>query len=52
MTAVGMFAGRGDVVLAMLMALGTGIAIGWYLRSKVQAFKEWRAKRAALKATK
>jgi len=27
MTAVGMFAGRGDVVLAMLMALGRALAV-------------------------
>ena len=49
MTAVGMFAGRGDVVLAMLMALASGIALGWYLRSKLQALKEWRVKRATAK---
>ncbi len=29
MTAVGMFAGRGDVVLAMLMALVFGGWLGW-----------------------
>lgn len=32
MNAVGIFAGRGDVVLAMGMALTFGIGIGWQLR--------------------
>lgn len=30
MTAVGMFAGRGDVVLAMFMAMVFGMWAGWY----------------------
>ena len=32
MTAVGMFAGRGDVVLAMGLALMFGLWAGWQLR--------------------
>ncbi len=32
MTAVGLFAGRGDVVLAMGLALLVGIWIGWQLK--------------------
>ena len=31
MNAVGLFAGRGDVVLAMGFAVLVGIWIGWYL---------------------
>lgn len=45
MTAVGMFAGRGDVVLAMLMALTFGVWVGayghiLYLRLKARFNKE------------
>lgn len=32
MTAVGLFAGRGDVILAMGLALLVGCWIGWRLR--------------------
>lgn len=32
MSAVGIFAGRGDVILAMGLALIVGIWIGWQLR--------------------
>ena len=35
MTAVGMFAGRGDVVLAMGVALILGLIVGWKLRGFV-----------------
>jgi len=35
MTAVGLFAGRGDVVLAMGLALLVGVWIGWKLRGLV-----------------
>ena len=45
MTAVGMFAGRGDVVLAMLVCGVGGFAIGWWARGKLQAFREWRQRR-------
>lgn len=37
MTTVGLFAGRGDVVLAMVLALLVGAWIGW------QAHKLWLA---------
>lgn len=32
MTTVGIFAGRGDVILAMGLAILVGIWIGWHLR--------------------
>lgn len=32
MTAVGLFAGRGDVILAMGLALLVGVWAGWQLR--------------------
>lgn len=37
MNTVGIFAGRGDVVLAMVLALIIGIWVGWQLRK----FKSW-----------
>ena len=37
MNTVGIFAGRGDVVLAMGMAMLTGGIIGWYIHK----FKEY-----------
>jgi hypothetical protein len=43
-TAVGMFAGRGDVVLAMLMAMVFGIWIGWYLHKGYLRYQAWRNK--------
>lgn len=43
MTAVGMFAGRGDVVLAMLMAAIFGVWVGWQAR---KGFVWWRSRRA------
>lgn len=39
MSAVGIFAGRGDVILAMCLALIVGIWIGWQLRR----FANWIA---------
>lgn len=32
MNAVGIFAGRGDVILAMIMAGVFGVWVGWYAR--------------------
>lgn len=32
MTAVGLFAGRGDIILAMGLAVVVGLWLGWYLR--------------------
>ena len=32
MSAVGIFAGRGDVILAMGFAVLVGVWLGWYLR--------------------
>ena len=47
MTAVGMFAGRGDVVLAMLMALVFGAWLGWMAHSQYLRFKTWKAAKAS-----
>lgn len=33
MTAVGVFAGRGDVIVAMGLALVVGVWLGWQLKS-------------------
>lgn len=40
MSAVGIFAGRGDVVLAMGLALLVGVWIGWQIKSLVVKFKK------------
>jgi hypothetical protein len=40
MTAVGLFAGRGDVVLAMGLALLVGCWVGWQLRGVWYRFKK------------
>ncbi len=45
-----MFAGRGDVIVALVMALVFGIWIGWWLRSRYEAIKSWRKARAERKA--
>lgn len=47
MTAVGMFAGRGDVVLGYLVCLLAGVAMGWFLRGQARRFHDWRVKRKA-----
>lgn len=39
MTAVGLFAGRGDVVLAMGLALLVGCWVGWQARCLWERFK-------------
>jgi hypothetical protein len=39
-TAVGLFAGRGDVVLAMGLALLVGIWAGWQLRRLLEFLKK------------
>lgn len=39
MTAVGLFAGRGDIVLAMGLALLVGLWIGWQLRGLRERFR-------------
>lgn len=41
MNAVGVFAGRGDVILAMMATLFMGVAIGWQERR----FSEWLRKK-------
>lgn len=46
MTAVGMFAGRGDVVLAMLMAAVFGCWVGWQAH---RGYAWWQARRAGRK---
>ena len=45
MTAVGMFAGRGDVVLGYLVCLLAGVAVGWVLRGLAYRFFAWWAQR-------
>ena len=45
MNTVGIFAGRGDVILAMGMALVLGIWFGWKLRATIYSFSQWRLKR-------
>ena len=47
MTAVGMFAGRGDVVLGYLVCGLAGILLGWFLCSQVHRLKAWWAQRKA-----
>ena len=42
MSTVGIFAGRGDVVLAMMLALVIGVWVGWQLKT---AYSWLRAKR-------
>ena len=39
MTAVGLFAGRGDVVLAMGLAVLVGFWIGWQVHKLVGKFR-------------
>lgn len=42
MNTVGIFAGRGDVILGMGMALVFGTFIGWYLKSvKDSVMRKW-----------
>lgn len=40
MSTVGIFAGRGDVILAMGLALLVGIWIGWQAKGLVVRFKK------------
>lgn len=49
MTAVGMFAGRGDVVLAMLLAVALGTLLGWWTRGKRDALAAWWRQRRLTK---
>ncbi len=42
MNTVGVFAGRGDVVLAMGAALILGVWVGYHVRGWIESFKEWR----------
>jgi membrane protein YqaA with SNARE-associated domain len=52
MNAVGIFAGRGDVILMMLIAGVLGGIIGWWLRSKRYQLQQWRFNRTMAKAAK
>lgn len=47
---VGIFAGRGDVILAMALAVILGIWLGWMLRKMVGAFemRKYRKRIASL----
>jgi uncharacterized protein YneF (UPF0154 family) len=45
MTAVGVFAGRGDVILAMGLALIVGIWLGWFFKCTQLRIKQWLAKK-------
>ena len=47
MTAVGMFAGRGDVVLALLVAAAASFWLGYWVRGRVQAGRDWLARKKA-----
>jgi hypothetical protein len=40
---MGIFAGRGDVVLAMGLALIVGMWLGWYLKAKQVQLSAWWA---------
>lgn len=40
MTAVGLFAGRGDIVLAMGLALLVGAWCGWHIRGARERFRK------------
>lgn len=40
MSTVGIFAGRGDIVLAMALAFFVGILVGWQLRKGSVWFQE------------
>jgi len=42
MNTVGIFAGRGDVILSMMMALTFGVFIGYTARGLIDKFKAWR----------
>jgi len=44
MNTVGIFAGRGDVILSMGFAVVFGSLIGWYARGIFDKFKAWRNK--------
>lgn len=44
MNTVGIFAGRGDVILSMMMALSFGVFIGWFARGLANRIKQWRNK--------
>ena len=44
-TAVGVFAGRGDVILAMGLALLVGIWVGWQVHKMWVNYTRWRAQR-------
>ncbi len=41
MSTVGIFAGRGDVILAMALSFGGGIILSWYIRTKLDNIKSW-----------
>ncbi len=45
MNAVGIFAGRGDVLVAMALALIIGIWIGWQLRRAIAWLESKRNKK-------
>jgi len=45
MNTVGIFAGRGDVILAMGMALILGTWFGWKLKATCVSFSDWKNKR-------
>lgn len=41
MNTVGVFAGRGDVILGMSFALAFGVIAGWWFRGKRDQFVAW-----------
>jgi hypothetical protein len=44
MNTVGIFAGRGDVILSMGIAFAFGIGLGWYARGIKERIAAWRNK--------
>lgn len=45
MNTVGVFAGRGDVILGMAFAAGFAVIIGWWLRGKRDQLVAWYKKK-------
>lgn len=41
MSTVGIFAGRGDVIIAMALSAGIGLYVGWWLRGKGYQLVGW-----------
>lgn len=44
MNAIGIFAGRGDVLVAMALAGLVGVYLGWYARKYSDRIRGWMSK--------